>query len=243
MSIGIQSIAQNCIEPLSFSPNNSHENVPQHWCTYNPDLYHDNLFTAYNIRLPSSLAKASEKRKVEYFAGRYCAQQVLTHYYDEDNYTLHSGQNRNPIWPRGLVGSISHSHGVACCTIQKDQNVIGIGIDIEREINKDIIQDINKLVVSSEELNSFNSLSISTEKAFTLAFSAKESFFKAAFPVVNSYFDFDVISVSNIDTKMKTIDLILNKSLCSELKKGRIFRANYFPISEHQIATFIQITR
>ena len=56
--------------------------------------------------------KAVEKRRREFSAGRTCARQALRELGCADAPIVHN-QNGAPLWPPGIVGSITHSNTYA----------------------------------------------------------------------------------------------------------------------------------
>ena len=78
----------------------------------------------------SIVESASYKRKFEFSTGRWCAKQVLNSE-GIQNFPVLSGENREPIWPDNIVGSISHCKDLCGAVIAKSNNVDSIGFDIE----------------------------------------------------------------------------------------------------------------
>lgn len=78
---------------------------------------------------------------------------------------------------------------------------------------------------------------IPTEMLTTIAFSAKESFFKGVFPAVGHYFDFSAVQVSHIDVASGRLDLTLMEELCPELPEGRSLPLGFTFISTSTVAT------
>ena len=42
------------------------------------------------------------------------------------------GPNRAPLWPRGIVGSISHCEGYCAVVAARQDRFAGLGLDVER---------------------------------------------------------------------------------------------------------------
>jgi 4'-phosphopantetheinyl transferase EntD len=103
------------------------------------------------------------------------------------------GGSGEPIWPRGVVGSISHAAGSAVSAVAHHGDVSGIGIDLEHDRD---VADIVHLVAFGAERDWLDShmASIRDRKLLEL-FAAKESLFKAVFPKVKRYFDFDAVEL------------------------------------------------
>lgn len=193
---------------------------------YGSTNYSDNLFHIYNIEFPQSLETASTKRKAEFIAGRYTAQKALNLLGEYDNSIL-VGPRRCPVWPNGIVGSISHTSRMAVSVVAARNECEAIGIDIEDYIAPDKLHYIADNVMTSHEKSILDRIHMPSTVATTLVFSAKESLFKALNPLVNSYFSFDAAQISNISVINKSCTIKLVQDLSSTICSGRSFVAKY----------------
>ena len=151
--------------------------------------------------LPPESSHYAEKRKIEYVAGRVCAQKVLNQLGFE-NFALKSGEHREPLWPKGIVGSITHNKNHAIAVASK--NLKAIGLDIEEIIDEKRFEKIKSQFISdSEEKN----LEINPING-TLVFSAKEALFKALYPIVHEYFGFMDAQVIEITDNELNLNLL-----------------------------------
>lgn len=85
------------------------------------------------------------------------------------------GKNRQPIWPDGLYGSISHCGNTAIAIVARTP----VGIDIEAIFSPQLADELASHIASEEELAVLRASALPFPLALTLAFSAKESAFKA----------------------------------------------------------------
>ncbi len=104
------------------------------------------------------------------------------------------GLRREPVWPMGVVGSISHAWGVAVALVAPAESTDGVGIDVEA------IRPIAELydqVPRPEERSWLDAIVDVRERdaAVLELFSAKESIFKAFFPRVGELFGFEAASL------------------------------------------------
>jgi len=122
------------------------------------------------------VSSASIDRIREFQAGRHCARAVLATW-GQDNTSLLVQPDRQPAWPSGFVGSISHSASECIVVVGKASHYMGVGIDIEphRALCKNVIRMITTACerrwLEGVEGDQHNRLA-------RLLFSAKESFFK-----------------------------------------------------------------
>lgn len=124
-----------------------------------------------------SLQRASARRRLEFAAGRACARAICSVLgrYDADLGISASGA---PVWPRGLVGTITHSRKMALAAGASARDYENIGIDTE--IVGHIEDGILDLLFSRREIEFLESLrSPQREMVKTALFCSKEAFFKA----------------------------------------------------------------
>lgn len=191
-----------------------------------PAMFSTALYGLAGIGLPAHIAHSVPKRQAEFLAGRLCARAALS-VLGQGGLTVGIGDHREPLWPAGIVGSISHNGSFAAAIACPAASLAGIGIDIENIIGAEARAAMAELVVTPAELAYLRALhtGLSLDTLLTLVFSAKESFFKAAFAQVRSYFDFDAVCVSEIDANARTISLRLVESLAPGLAAGAVHQA------------------
>lgn len=199
--------------------------------------YDDQLFQQQEIDFPASLKMAVDKRRAEYLAGRILAKRLLLAPAVGD---WHVGfdHHRCPLWPNGIVGSISHSNRIATCAIAKSTQVSGIGIDIEQRVGRDSFMAIRQLAFIPEEWQRLTESHISPYLAATIGFSAKESLFKALYPSVGRYFDFSDAHISHFDANNRILEMVLSSSLGAGFPIGRKFIAQ-FSVQEPMVMTIV----
>lgn len=188
------------------------------------------------LMLPSTLQAAAIKRKCEFLAGRYCAQQAMKELGVMNPIQPSIGKYREPLWPQGITGSISHHKHIAIA-IATDRKINGLGIDIETWIPVDTADKIYQLIVDNVEL-SMRPLSWSLSAYLTIIFSAKESLFKALFNQINQYIDFHDIRLTEINFSENKLSLTLNRTLTSRLTKGLCFVSS-MEISQIGVKTIV----
>lgn len=182
--------------------------------TFQPD---DLLWLPHHPRLSNAVIK----RKAEHLAGRIAASEALR-FHGVNDYVPGIGLYREPCWPPGFTGSITHSGNVAFATVVADSADMreGIGIDYEEIIAPNIAEEIHGGIIDCAEKELLRQSPYPFHYALTMAFCAKESLFKAMFRHVGRYFDFSYASISKIDDTQ--LILTLNHSLGS-YKKGNKF--------------------
>lgn len=161
-------------------------------CGFDPaqvDLERDAL--RLGAQPPDNIRRAVAKRQAEYLAGRLCAREALRRLSGIVAVPGHSSEHRGPVWPTGHVGAITHSHGWAAAVVGRQQDYLGLGLDVETLLEPAKALRLADQILTPAELERLGALD-ETEQAFaiTLAFSAKESLFKTLYPQVRQMFFF-----------------------------------------------------
>lgn len=136
------------------------------------------------------VAQAVDKRKREFRAGRNAAR-ALFQRNDIQHPALLKGVQREPAWPAGWVGSISHTQGLCMVAIASARHYASIGLDAEQATP--LNPEITELICSKDETAQLRDLRQRIGAGFALEkliFSAKESIHKTYFPLNQHTLDF-----------------------------------------------------
>ena len=133
---------------------------------------------------------SSVTRKEHYRSGRICAGEVLSKLGTLGQPVLRDPQTREPLWPEGISGAITHSGKWAAAAAGKTSDVSGIGIDLE-DLERQVDSRISRHVCIPEEQKWLQECGEDLlEQNLKIIFSAKESIFKAFFPYTRTYLHF-----------------------------------------------------
>jgi enterobactin synthetase component D len=153
------------------------------------------------VALPEALRHATAKRRIEFLAGRYCARRAMK--------GLAAGalpeappQDADgcPVWPPGIVGSISHTDQFATAAVVSSSGARGLGVDVEPVMSSDAAAELARLVASEDETRRVRQAAdLTVAEALTLVFSAKESLYKALFPPMRQRFDYLDCEIIRVD--------------------------------------------
>ena len=128
-----------------------------------------------------AVLRAVPRRQAEFAAGRRAARAAM----GQLGYparAIPKDDHRAPVWPGGLVGAITHDAGLALAAVLPGNAASGLGVDLTEaaalpgRTRAEILPDPREEGLSFLEART--------------AFSAKESLFKALFPLVGAYFGF-----------------------------------------------------
>lgn len=202
-------------------------------------LFNHEFFSLARIECPSRIAAAVRKRQAEFFFGRLCAQAALAKL-GMIEVQVGIGMSRQPVWPAGVIGSITHCDTIAAAVALPRGRYNGIGIDIEKVVDDAaVIEALRTSAISSLEsryLDQWQSMLGSALPVF-LVFSAKESFFKALFNVVGRYFDFDAIELKEIDLCKGFLVFRIREDLTTKWKAGSCCNIHFHLLSHDHIFT------
>ena len=134
------------------------------------------------------VARAVPKRVAEFAAGRACARAALAEFGVRE-FALRAAHDRQPLWPEGFIGSITHTAGFCAAAVAPRAGMLAIGLDTE--IVGAPTPDIWPTISRREELTWVHSLHAGERPAATtLLFAAKEAFYKCQYPLVGEWLDF-----------------------------------------------------
>jgi len=210
-------------------------------CEFNPAHFVDALYEYYRIEIPDNICQSVIKRRAEFLAGRYCAGKALTQLGVSET-SVAIGAHSAPLWPNAITGSISHCNCCALAAVSLNSGYRGIGIDIENKISDTTIDRLNKYVLCAAETKWLPIERDARASLFTLIFSLKESFFKAAFAMVGRYFDFDAVTVLEIDHSTGKIHYKVNGSLADSLPANTLLIGSFHFLPNNRVVTCVTLT-
>ncbi|MFI5157214.1 MAG: 4'-phosphopantetheinyl transferase [Sphingobacteriales bacterium] len=149
---------------------------------------------ALSLREYKYIESAIEKRKTEFSTGRFCAKKALENIGLFEKEIL-VGTNREPLWPEGILGSISHCDNFTGAVVGCTDKIVSIGIDIENIGGiKSNVWDV--IYTTSEQQFLTNTPTNKVDLFSTLIFSFKESLYKFQYPITGIYLDFKDVEIT-----------------------------------------------
>ncbi|MEO7035156.1 MAG: 4'-phosphopantetheinyl transferase superfamily protein [Polyangiaceae bacterium] len=124
------------------------------------------------------VAGASPRRKREFWGGRACARDALRAFDRADQAVLR-GKRGEPLWPDGVIGSISHAEVFCAAVVASSDDYLGVGVDVE--LDGRVSPEFARRVCSPKELARCAEFGPVDELA-SVVFSAKESAYKLQYP-------------------------------------------------------------
>lgn len=140
------------------------------------------------------ISRAVDKRRREFITVRACARRALAAVGLEPQPILPDGDGA-PYWPAGVVGSMTHCDGYRAAAVAWSSQVACLGIDAEPHGR--LPEGVLGVVASSREQEELAELvalvpSVCWDR---LLFSAKESLYKAWFPLARRWLGFEDVHV------------------------------------------------
>jgi 4'-phosphopantetheinyl transferase EntD len=142
----------------------------------------------------AAIAKAVDKRRREFATARGCARAALATL-GVPSVPIVPGARGAPQWPAGVVGSITHCAGYRACAAAHARDVMTIGLDAEPH---DKLPDgVLDAISSAGERARLAELTAAVPAVCwdRLLFSAKESVYKAWFPLTGRWLGFEEAAV------------------------------------------------
>lgn len=140
-------------------------------------------------RLPES---AVPRRRNQFAAGRLCAGHVCD-CLGASGGAVGIGESGEPVWPAAVVGSISHTDGLAMAAAGWAAACMCIGVDVE--LNAPLPAEAAGLVLSARERAWVGERRADDVPWDRLILSAKEAVFKAWYPLARAPLDFSGIEL------------------------------------------------
>lgn len=196
-------------------------------------------FPSSAIEAPASIQRSVAKRQAEFLAGRICAKAALQQL-EGLSFSPAIGEDRAPVWPAHITGSITHSTGRAAAIVAKKAHWRGLGMDMENLLNAERAERLAGEILTAPELQRMaagrrDHLALWV----TLTFSVKESLFKALYPIVKQRFYFEHAEVLEW-SEAGEVRLRLLTDLSDEWRSGTELEAQ-FGVRDGQLLSLVSI--
>ncbi len=153
---------------------------------FDDDVAHDGLLGGEELMI----ARAVDKRRREFTTARACARRALGGL-GLPPVAIGRDDKGAPQWPAGVVGSITHCDGYRAAAVAYDTDIATIGIDAEP--HGDLPDGVLDTIALPDELAVLPRLGAAAPQICwdRLLFSAKESIYKAWYPLARKWLGFE----------------------------------------------------
>jgi 4'-phosphopantetheinyl transferase EntD len=141
------------------------------------------------------LGRAVEKRRQEFTTARACARAALARL-GLPAAPIVPGLRGAPQWPPGVVGSMTHCAGYRASAIGRAEDMLTLGVDAEPDDT--LPAGVLDVIASADERSALSALAAAAPGPSwdRLLFSAKESVYKAWFPLTKRWLGFEEAAIS-----------------------------------------------
>lgn len=153
--------------------------------------------------------RAVPHRRAEYATVRWCARQALSRF-GIHGHPLVKGQAGEPHWPDGVVGSLTHCRGFRAAAVALREHVRSVGIDAEP--HEPLPHGVLDAIADDGEKEHVRLMRAAHPAMHwdRMLFSAKESIYKAWYPVVRHRLTFDEARIRFAPDGSFTADLVMS---------------------------------
>ena len=140
-----------------------------------------------------AMRRAVPKRILEFAAGRTAARAAMADIGVDPN-AIPVGDDRAPIWPDGIIGSIAHCNSACIAAVAPKGHVQSIGIDIEEatplalDLWDTVCTDVERTWLAAQPEDQQGLLA---KQIFT----AKEAVYKAQYPLTGRLIGFEDVEL------------------------------------------------
>lgn len=137
----------------------------------------------------AAVARAVARRRAEFATARACARAALARL-GEPAVPILRGPRGAPQWPAGVTGSITHCDGYRAAAVARISHTLALGLDAEP--NEKLPDGVPETIAIAEERDEIAGLTAAEPDVCwdRLLFCAKESVYKAWFPMTQRWLDF-----------------------------------------------------
>ncbi len=159
-------------------------------CVAAVEAWHDRDGVELFPQEEALIGRAVDKRRREFTTARRCARAALAEL-GLAAVPILTGERGEPLWPAGIVGSITHCDGYRACAVARSSEIVTLGIDAEP--NAALPDGLLGDIARPEELPMLRRLEATFPEVHwdRLLFSAKESVYKAWFPLAKRWLGFE----------------------------------------------------
>jgi enterobactin synthetase component D len=145
------------------------------------------LFAEERVYVENSVAS----RQIDFATGRLVARRLLRDLGYPDR-AIERDVDRVPVWPDGVLGSISHTNGACLVAVSVDSTLRGVGVDVE--VDEPRTDRFLERITTPGERERLGSAA-EGQRLATQIFSIKEAVYKACFPAIRDRWGFRDVEV------------------------------------------------
>lgn len=149
-----------------------------------------------------AIAGAAQTRVEQFTAGRVCSRIALGRFGVATTTPIPRGEDRAPIWPRGFVGSISHTDSWCGAAVARVEDIRSVGIDLEPATP--LKESLWRRVCTAKERDWLHGLH-APGLTGKVVFSAKEAVYKCQYPITGKFLGFHAVEIELGDGSFEAV--------------------------------------
>ncbi|MEM7607462.1 MAG: 4'-phosphopantetheinyl transferase superfamily protein [Myxococcota bacterium] len=178
-------------------------------------------------RLPHAeaalVAKAIDERKRQFAAGRTVARQALADVGAATPPILWTAE-RAPLWPEGVVGSITHTKGWAAAAVGRAKDVLGVGLDVEPAAA--LKPRVFDAIATEDDRQALRLAGLDGERFGKAIFCAKEAAYKAQYALTGTYLGFAAMFVE-LDPETGCFRAVFRQAAAEAFRPGDVLQGRF----------------
>ncbi|WP_262696497.1 4'-phosphopantetheinyl transferase family protein [Kordiimonas aquimaris] len=170
-------------------------------------------------------------QKWDYVRGRICSSKALYNLARIKDYSLLSDLDGVPIWPKGIVGSLSHTESVCGAVVAYSNSVLSMGFDIE-ELERISEEMFEEICTENELLKLKEQQFFQSKRNVSILFSAKEAFYKCYYPLYRNWLDF-----KDVDIELGSYKIMIKSCKGLRAHQCSLFEGRYTIVEQRVYAS------
>ena len=182
-----------------------------------------------------SVEGALERRQREFAIGRMCARRAMSGLGVAP--TAIPTSDRAPVWPAGLVGSITHTDGFVAAAVARGSELAGLGIDAESR-TRPLRKGLERYVCTVSERDRLTANGVAAEDVLRVIFGGKESVHKCVAPMSGITLGFHDVEL-DLDWASGSFEARLTRAHDLRLPDFQLLNGRFTLTAGHVITTAI----
>ncbi|MGH3694400.1 MAG: 4'-phosphopantetheinyl transferase family protein [Pseudonocardiaceae bacterium] len=151
------------------------------------------------------ISRAVDKRRREFRTVRHCARRALSQL-GLPPVAVVPGERGEPQWPAGVVGSMTHCGGYRAAAVARSNRLRALGIDAEP--HEPLPAGVLDVISLGEERDHLSRLAAGAACWDRILFCAKETVYKAWFPLTHRWLGFEdaAVTINPVAIKPATVN-------------------------------------
>ncbi|MFW5921558.1 MAG: 4'-phosphopantetheinyl transferase family protein [Polyangiales bacterium] len=157
----------------------------------------------------AAIGRAVEKRRRELIAGRVLARRALGEL-GLPPAPIPVGDDRAPVWPEGVVGSITHTRDYCAVVVARREHVRSLGADAE--LGEPLGEHLWRRVCTDRERRWLGDRPAGEQgRLAKVVFSVKECLYKAQYPLTHQFLGFQDVE-AELDPSSGTFEVTFGRA-------------------------------